>query len=499
MKKIIVIGAGVSGLSSAAQLAAKGYQVEVFEKNDQPGGRMGQVRAGDFTFDQAPTIVMMPEVYRSVYRNCGEDPDDYIPMQRLNPIYKIYFADGTVHRASSELSELVPALEEAGFEEAQGYLAYLADVYKRYVVAMDALIKKSFNKPTDFWNPKTLAAGLKLKTFDTAYASISKFVKDEKLRELLSFQTLYIGISPFNGPSIYTIIPMIELIYGVWLIKGGMYSMAKGMAALLEKKGGTIRLNSPVEEIVLENGRAVGVRVGNEIHRADAVLCTADLPWAIDKLLPPRFGAGKYKAEKLDKLKYSCSCLMLYLGLDSDQWPGLEVHNLAFSSNFKGNLDDIFKGSFPEDPSLYAYAPGLLDPGYDPAGKRGLYVLVPVANLNEGSVDWSDPQALARIKDVVYDRLERIAPLKGVRAHVESETVFTPRDFESRFNAYAGATFGLRPTLSQSNHLRPQVSFGKTPGLYFAGSSTHPGAGVPIVLTSADLAVAKICEDDGVK
>jgi len=247
-KKVIVIGAGVSGLASAVRLLKEGFDVELYEKNSTIGGRMGVVSGNGFSFDLGPTILMMPQIFKEVFTYCGRNPDDYIKMQRLDPIYKVYFEDGTTHEASSELSSLVTTLESVGEEEAQGYLAYLSDVYKRYLVAKEFFIDRSFRRPFDFYNPKTLSAGLRLKTFDNAYDSVGKFVKNEKLRELLSFQTLYIGISPFNGPSIYTIIPMIELVYGVWFLKGGMRSMALAMERLFLEMGGKLFLNAPVRK-----------------------------------------------------------------------------------------------------------------------------------------------------------------------------------------------------------------------------------------------------------
>ena len=495
MKKVIIIGAGVSGLAAAARLSHAGFEVEILEKNSVPGGRMGLIQKDGFSFDLGPTIVMMPDVYREVFSFCGKNPDDYIPMRRLDPIYNVYFPDGEVHRASSELSDLIGTLERVGQDQTAGYLSYLADVYKRYLIAKDNFIEKTFDKPTDFYNPRTLAAGLKLKTFSTAYDSIGRFVDDERLKELLSFQTLYIGVSPYNGPSIYTIIPMIELIYGVFLIEGGMYSMARGMERLIREEGGEIRYGASVDEILIEEGRAVGVRVGEDRIPADFVISTADFPYAVDSLLPKGFRQGKYEKKNIRQKKYSCSCLLYYLGLDKKDFPGLTVHNLAFSGDFKGNLDDIFAGRFPADPSIYVYAPGKEIDGLAPDGCLGLYVLVPVPNRKDGSIDWEDPAVLASYRKRVFDKVRQILPLNDFERHVISETVYTPLDFEKDFNAFFGATFGLRPTLTQSNHLRPQTRARKCKGLYFAGSSNHPGAGVPIVLTGAKITAEKVIED----
>ena len=190
-KKIIVIGAGVSGLASAVRLLNEGFEVELYEKNPEVGGRMGVISGNGFSFDLGPTILMMPQIYNEVFSSCGRNPADYIQMERLDPIYKVYFGDGTTHEASSELSSLIKTLESVSETETQGYLAYLADVYQRYLVAKEHFIERSFRTATDFYNPKTLLAGLRLRTFDNAFDSVGKFVKDQKLKELLSFQTLY--------------------------------------------------------------------------------------------------------------------------------------------------------------------------------------------------------------------------------------------------------------------------------------------------------------------
>lgn len=494
-KKIIVIGAGVSGLASAVRLLNEGFEVELYEKNPEVGGRMGVISGNGFSFDLGPTILMMPQIYNEVFSSCGRNPADYIQMERLDPIYKVYFGDGTTHEASSELSSLIKTLESVSETETQGYLAYLADVYQRYLVAKEHFIERSFRTATDFYNPKTLLAGLRLRTFDNAFDSVGKFVKDQKLKELLSFQTLYIGISPFNGPSIYTIIPMIELTYGVWFLKGGMRAMAAAMEKLFLEMGGKLFLDAAVEQINIDGKVVCGITVNGEQKSADGVVCSADFPYAMKELLPDDFKHKKYQPAKVAELDYSCSAYMLYLGLDKRDFPGLNVHNLVFSEDFKGNLDDIFAGRFPADPSIYVYAPALLDESLAPPGQLGLYVLVPVPNLKDGPLDWKDDQVVAGYRRQALDKIAQILPLKDFEAHIIFEKAYTPLDFRDDFNAQYGATFGLRPTLLQSNYWRPQPKAMGYQNLYFAGSSAHPGAGVPIVLTSAKITVAEVVRD----
>lgn len=299
MKKIIVVGGGVAGLSAAVRLQQAGYAVTLYEKESQPGGKMNQIKQAGFTFDVGPTIVMMPEIYREIFELCGVDPDDYIPMEKVDPMLQLYFADEAPLTFSNDLIELTKTLEGISEEDAQGYFAFLADIYKRYVIAKEAFITKSFRGFWDFYNPQSLWAGMKLKTFNDAYTSISKFVKDDRLRKSLAFQTLYIGVSPYQGPSLYTIIPMIELFYGVYFIKGGMYTLATSLARLFEELGGVIHYDSPIEELIIENKRATGIRLNGHIHSADAIVCAADFPYAMQELIPNEKNRGKYTNKKI--------------------------------------------------------------------------------------------------------------------------------------------------------------------------------------------------------
>lgn len=494
MKKIIVVGAGIASLSAAVRLQKLGYQVTLYEKESQPGGKMNQIKAQGFTFDVGPTIVMMPEIYREVFTFAGVNPDDYIPMEKVDPMLDLHFSEQESLTFSNDLVELTKSLEAISEEDAQGYFAFLADIYKRYVIAKEMFITKSFRTWRDFYNPRSLWAGLKLKTFSDAYSSISKFVKDDRLRKSLAFQTLYIGVSPYQGPSLYTIIPMIELMYGVYFIKGGMYSLAEGLARLFEELGGTIHYNSPVEELVIQNNRAQGIRLKDTFIEADAVVCGADFPYAMTALIPDEKKRGKYTDKKISSMDYSCSCFLLYLGLDKT-YDQTALHNIYFADDFKKNVDDLFEaGQLPQDPSFYMYRPSLMDPSLAPEGQEGLYILVPVPELSKFD-DWSET-VIQAYRQQIINLIKTKTPYHDIEAHIVFEEIYTPEMFKGRFNAFNGATFGLKPTLAQSNYYRPHNKFDYAEGLYFCGSSTHPGAGVPIVMQSAKLAVEELLKDD---
>lgn len=494
MKKIIVIGAGVAGLSAAVRLQKLGYEVTLYEKDRQVGGKMNQIKTAGFTFDLGPTIVMMPEIYREVFEFCGKDPDDYISMKKVDPMLKLYFNKEEPIEFSNDLIELTKTLENISPEDTQGYFAFLADIYQRYTIAKEAFITKSFRGFWDFYNPKSLWAGIRLRTFSDAYTSISKFVKDDRLRKSLAFQTLYIGVSPYQGPSLYTIIPMIELFYGVYFIEGGMYTLATSLARLFEELGGKIVYETSVDEILIDNKIAKGIRIGKEQVMADAIVCGADFPYAMKELIPDERKRGNYTNKKIAKFEYSCSCFLMYLGLDK-KYPEEHLHSIYFAEDFKQNVDDLFeRGKLPDDPSFYLYRPSLMDDSLAPEGQEGLYVLVPVPELSKYE-KWTE-QTMQAYRQKIIRLLKEKTIFKDIDEHIVSETLITPKDFSERFNAYNGATFGLKPTLKQSNYYRPHNKFSAAENLYFCGSSTHPGAGVPIVMQSAKLAVEELLRDD---
>lgn len=496
-KKVIVVGAGVAGLSSAIRLQKEGYQVEIFEKESIPGGKMHKIEKDGFRFDLGPTIVMMPELYREIFEIAGKNPDDYIPMTRLDPMYRSYFNKGTEHiDVSSDLVQLTKTLEDIDPQDAVGFLKYLSSIYERFLVAKDYFIQRPFRNKKDFYNPFMLQQTLKLKTFDSATKSIAKFVKDKKIQQMLTFQTLYIGISPDNGPSLYTIIPMIELLYGIWYIDGGMHKMAEGMEQVFLELGGKIRYDAPVDEILIENGAATGVLASGEAALADYVVCNADFPYAMKHLVKDTKAKGKYTDEKIDKMKFSCSCFILYLGMDRKYDELEHVHTFVFSENLEQNLDQVFNGEFIEDPSLYVVAASKVDPTVAPEGKEGLYVLVPVSDIATAQYDWTDEATIEYYRQKALDGVSNLPGMSDIKDQIISESIITPIDFRDRFNAYNGACFGLQPTLLQSNHLRPQAKAEACDNLYFTGSSTHPGAGVPIVLLSGKIAAEELMLDD---
>ncbi|MEY3431504.1 MAG: Phytoene desaturase [Bacillota bacterium] len=490
-KSISIIGAGTAGLASAIRLQSQGYHVTIYEKNPQVGGRMYAFKEKGFQFDVGPTIVMMPEIYREVFEYSGANPDDYISMQLLDPLYQLHYQDGTAFTVSSNLTRLIPALEKVSLEDTQGYLAYLADIYARYNVARKGFIDRSFLSTKDILNWQNILNTLKLRTFNSAYQSIAKFVKNEKLRQALSFQTLYIGVSPFVGPSIYTIIPMIELLYGIWYIKGGMYAMAKAMQRRFEELGGKVVTNANVTSIHIQDHQAKGIIVNDTLIPSDAVLVNADFPYAVSHLIAPQY-RGKYQAKKLKKMEYSSSSFIMYFGLNKKI--NTTVHQIRYAKDFKKNITDLFEPTLPEDPSFYIYSPTQIDQTLAPMGKEIIYVLVPVPNRENDQFTWDEPMKKT-FRDKMVAKIKTIPGFEAFEKSIEVEKIMTPKDWELQFNLQNAATFGFKPILFQSNFFRPQVKALKVKQLYFAGTSTHPGAGIPIVMKAAKIAVDTILKE----
>lgn len=496
-KQVVVVGAGVAGLASAIRLQHAGYEVSLYEKEAMPGGKMHRIEKDGYQFDLGPTIVMMPELYQEVFTLAGRNPDDYIPMESLDPMYSVYFGNKKedYFEISSDLIHLTKTLESISDQDAKGFFTYLQIIYKRFLVAKQHFLQRPFRHLTDFYNPYMLWQGLKLRTLGNADRFISKYIKNERLKQMISFQTLYIGISPLHGPSLYTIIPMIEMMYGVWFIKGGMHTMAKGMERLFLELGGKVHYQSTVDEIMIRNGKAVGIRMNKEEIYADYVMCNADFPYAMKHLVQDTAAKGKYTDRKIDSMKYSCSCFIMYLGLNRKYDEVKNVHNFVFSDDLNRNLDGIFEGELLEQPSFYLYMGSKMDPSMAPEGKDGLYILVPVSELSTASYEWNE-DTVRQYRSRVLNKLKQIDAFQNIEEEIVSESYMTPPDFASKFNAYNGACFGLRPTLSQSNHMRPQSKAKNCENLYFTGSSTHPGAGVPIVLLSAKIATDELLLDD---
>jgi phytoene desaturase len=496
-KRVAIVGAGMGGLAAAIRLRLMGFDVEVFEKNEQPGGRVGRLREGGFTFDTGPTLLLMTDVYRDLFAAAGRDLDREIDLVNLDPNYRVHFGDGDSVRVSSSLPALIPELERIEPGVTPRFYSFMRDACLKYRLGRSEFVERDFEKARDFFGPRNLRLLLKTRAINNYYRSVSKYFKTEKLRQTFSFQTMYLGLSPFEAPAVYALLPYTELAEdGLWFPRGGMYELVEAMSRLTRDLGVRINLSSPVEEIVVAKDRVRGVRVNGEEYGADAVLANADLPYVYRKLLPGSVGEGdfRWKLRKREKLLYTASSFMLYLGLDT-KLGHVSHHNVYLSARYRENFAQIFsERRLPDDPSFYTNVPSRTDENAAPPGMEALYVLVPTPHLGE-NVDWrreSEP-----FKERIYDLLEKKAGIEDIRRHVVYEKVRSPLDWLAEYNLEEGAAFGLGHGIFQVGIFRPPLASKTVRGVYFVGASTRPGTGVPLVTIGAKLAAERLARDLG--
>lgn len=490
-KRAVVVGSGFGGLAIAARLQAAGLQVTLLEKREKIGGRAYQLIDDGYVFDMGPSLITAPYIIDSIFRAGGRSLTDYVDLVPLDPYYRIYFHDGTRIDYTGDIEEMKAQMARFDVGDAANLEAFLADVRPIYdTVIGDRLGSKPFDTVGAMMRFLPQMARMK------AYVPVTRFVnrwfKDFRHRFIFSFHPLFVGGNPFKTPSIYLMIPFLEREGGVWFTRGGMYSVVDAMGRLFTELGGTILTDTEVEEILVEDGRAVGVRAGGQDVLADLVVSNADPGHTYGKLLEksPR---KRWSDRRLARTEWSMSCFLLYIGARK-QYPQLEHHTLVLAERYEGLLRDIFgKKILPDDFSMYLHAPTRTDPEMAPPGCESMYVLVPVAN-QESEIDWGVIKQ--EFADRVIDFLEEWG-LEDLRESIDVLHIFTPDDFETELNATLGNAFAIEPKFTQTAWFRPHNRSEDVDALYLVGAGTHPGAGVPGVLLSAETTYGCIAEDLG--
>ncbi len=483
-----MVGAGIGGLAAAIRLAAQGFEVEVFEKNGQAGGRVGRLEADGFTFDTGPSLLLMTDTYRELFRFASRNLEDYVRLIPLDGQYRVTFGDGDSLTIRRTLPELIRNLERIEPGVTPRFYRFLEDACLKYRLGRSEFVERDFDGARDFFGLRNLRLLMKTKALGNYYRSISRFFHTDKLRQAFSLQTMYLGLSPFEAPAVYSLLPYTELAEdGLWFPEGGMYALILAMEKLAKELGVRIHLNSPVEEVVVQKGRARGVRVNENEIAADAVLVGADLPYAYRKLLPESASGDFGWRRKRENLEYTASAFMLYLGIDR-KLDNMLHHNFYLSSNYRENFEQIFsEHRLPEDPSFYAVVPSKTEPEMAPEGMESLFVLVPVPHLGP-NVDWEREGPAFREK--IYELLERRCGVK--RESVVYEKMRTPLDWRDEYNLEEGAAFGIGHGILQVGYFRPPMVSKSIGGVYFVGASTRPGTGVPLVTIGARLVADRI-------
>jgi phytoene desaturase len=492
-KHVVVIGAGIGGLATAMRLQSRGgYRVTVLEKNATVGGRANIREIDGFRFDTGPSLLLMTDVYRDLFAACGEDFDAWVRLIKMEPNYRVHFGDGSTLEMSSDLAKMIPALEKIEPGVTPGYYRFLEDAGRKYRIGRAQFVEKNFAKATDFFTVRNLGLLKQLNALDKLYAHVSQFFQDDRLRQAFSMQSMYLGISPFEAPAVYTLLPYTELAEdGLYYPEGGIYALPTAMAAVAQKLGVDIRINQNVTQIVVRDGQARGVCVNDEMLPADIVVSNADLPYTYTDLLAER--PAKYEEASWLTQPFTSSAFMLYLGTDR-VYPELRHHNFFLSSDYRRNFEEIFDAKVPpRDPSLYVNCPGRTDPTVAPPGGDNIFVLAPIPYLTEQQ-RWDDGQ-IARFKDKVYHKLEGWG-LTDLRRHVVVEEVVTPHEWQAQYNLKFGAAFGLSHGILQVGWFRPSNKAPNVGNLYFVGASTVPGTGVPLVCLGAKLVTDRILADN---
>lgn len=484
MARIAVIGSGFGGLSAAIRLAARGHDVDLFEKRDKPGGRAYVYDINGFHFDGGPTVITAPFMFDDLWAVAGKRREDYVRFVPCDPFYRIFDADGRAFDYNGDEAFILSQIARWNPEDQRGYQAFLATTRSIFQKGFVELADKPFLHWSDML--KVAPDLIRLQSYKSVYRYVSHYIQHDFLRQCFSFHPLLIGGNPFDAPSIYAMIHYLERQWGIHYALGGTGALVEGMSRLLRELGGRIHLNSPVAEILAEKRRVTGIRLATgEVITADAIISNADVAFTYRNLIPAAYRRHNTD-RKFERMKYGMSLFVIYFGTKRRYTDTpLAHHNILLGRRYRGLLDDIFKKQvLAEDFSLYLHMPSRTDPSVAPEGCEAFYVLAPVPHLGAG-IDWQ--VAAKPYRDTIIRFLEE-RYLPDLSSSIIAEHSIDPRHFAGELSSYLGAAFSFQPTLTQSAWFRPHNRSEDFDNLYFVGAGTHPGAGLPGVLSSAIIA-----------
>jgi phytoene desaturase len=486
-KSVIIIGAGIAGLTAATHLAKRGLRVTVIEKNARSGGRCNRISREGHHFDTGPTLLVMPLLYEAEFAALGTSLRGMLDLQRVDPTYHLVFDDGSQLALTSDMISLQEQLEGIEAGSFQGLLRYLDEGHRHYSLGVEKLVNPDFRRASQFFTLENLPLLYQVKPLVNHYRHMAAYFDDPRLKAAFTFQDVYMGLSPFEAPATFSMMPYTELAHGVWYPRGGMYSIVEALEALARQAGVEFVFDAPVEQIMVNGQRACGVQVGGERLDADAVLANADLPYVYQRLLPQ-----DGEAKRLARKRYSCSVISFFWGVDRI-YPQLGAHTLFLAQDYRANFTSIIRDlDLPDNPSLYIHAPARLDAAMAPDGEDTLIAIVPVGHLDEdGGQDWA---ALSdRAREYVFRRLASLG-IHDLEAHLKFEIYFTPLSWRKRYNLAKGSTHGLCHNLTQLGYFRPDLQHRRYRNLYFTGASTRPGTGLPTAMISGRQAAERILD-----
>jgi phytoene desaturase len=475
----VVVGAGLGGIAAALRLRARGYHVTLVDRLDQLGGRAVVYRRNGFVFDAGPTVVTAPFLFEELFALFGKSMGDYLTMVPLDPWYRIRFDDGKVFDYGEGIERTEAEIRKFNPADVDGYRAFLRVAERVFDVGFTRLGDVPFHDPKTML--RIVPTMIQLQSYRSVYGYVSRYIKDPYLRQVFSFQPLLVGGNPFTTTSIYALIHYLERKWGIHFAMGGTGSIVAGLGRLMTEEGIVVRLGATVEEIEVSAGRVTGVRLeGGERLAASVVVANADAPFVYRRMIAPQH-RRKWTDRRVDRLKYSMGLFVMYFGTRR-KYPDLAHHTILLAPRYKELLREIFDGDrMPRDFSLYLHAPTVTDPSMAPEGCESFYVLAPIPNL-QARIDWSveGPQLRDRIVDYLGATV-----LPGLRETIVEDFYVTPEHFRDSLLSLHGTGFSIQPVLTQSAYFRFHNKSEDVAGLYFVGAGTHPGAGMPGVLTSA--------------
>jgi len=477
-------------------LARAGADVTVFEKAARVGGRSATIEAnvdaGRFRFDMGPTFFLYPRVLADIFAACGLDLSKEVDLIRLDPQYDLLFEAGGHIRATPDLARLQQEVAKLAPEDAAALPRFMAD-NRAKLAAFRPILEAAFHGMRDLVRPHMLRALPTMRPLRTVDSDLATYFKDERVRLAFSFQSKYLGMSPYRCPSLFTILSFMEYEFGVYHPRGGCGAVMSAMARVAGDMDVDFRLSTPVQEILFEGRKATGVRTAEGLERFDAVVVNADFAHAMQALVPDRL-RRRWTDRKIEGKKFSCSTFMLYLGLEGID-EELAHHTIYLSKDYRRNIAEIEAGRAPPtEPSFYVQNACVTDPELAPKGHSTMYVLVPVGNRNGEGIDWAREQA--KFRGVAIERLKRLG-IRDVEKRIRFERVMTPQDWEDEGSIHRGATFNLAHSLDQMLCFRPRNRFEDLDGVYLVGGGTHPGSGLPVIFESARITSRLLADDLG--
>lgn len=492
MNTVIVVGAGLGGLATAIRLAVRGFTVTILEKNTRVGGKMDIVCESGYTFDTGPSLLTMPFVLEELFRDASREMTDYLELVRIDPICHYHFADGSTLDAFSDRERMAQEVGRLSPSDVAGFQQFLAHGEEIYRAASEPFLFQPFGS----WNWRSILSQLqylpavtKLDAGRTLHDAVSRYVKDERLRQLLNRFATYNGSSPYHAPATLSIIPYVEFAMGGWYVRGGMYSIAHALARLARELGVMIETGVEVDGLMCQDRSVTGVKVtGGENRAARFVVVNADALYARHRLLGPAMN-GRWKKSR--EPEPSLAGFVLLLGVNH-RYEDLHHHTIYFSSDYRREFDALIAEQKPYDnPTIYVSVSAVSDPGLAPGGASNMFVLVNAPPLGK-EFDWATQTQSYR--DLIIRQLTERG-LTDLERHIEIEHMTTPQDFQDRYNAYRGAIYGTSSNSRFSAFLRPPNRSRDLDRLYFVGGSSHPGGGIPLVLLSGKIVAEMITEE----